>query len=324
MVGLPGQIGRQVVVGVLGLERGVAQIAPEHGEHPELVRLLEHRRHFLQLALRFFRAEIDRRSDAERAHVERLLHAGEADLVVRIGVRDELVVVDLEDERNPVGVTPRHRTEHAQRRRHGVAAAFDPELDDVFRIEVRGIWRERSAGRMFDALIDRQNRHVASAAETSGVDHGLQRSEHARRPIGLHEHSLDEIGTWQGEGLFGNRPALMLQQAGIVAENAFNSRQTRLGYAAYWSHCVTSQLLSPRSYYGPPSLKGASANPAGVRTEAGNSNSSTTASLTAFSTSSSIGSDCSATSMSARRALVCGLRGVNSVQQSWSGMIEIG
>ena len=39
---------------------------------------------------------------------------------------------------------------------------------------------------------------------------------------------------------------------------------------------------------------------------------------------SSIGNACSAASMSPSRARVSGLRGVNSVQQSWSGMIEIG
>jgi hypothetical protein len=43
------------------------------------------------------------------------------------------------------------------------------------------------------------------------------------------------------KGLFRNRPALVLQQAGVVAKNAFNPRDARLGYATYWSHCVTSQ-----------------------------------------------------------------------------------
>ena len=55
----------------------------------------------------------------------------------------------------------------------------------------------------------------------------------------------------------------------------------------------------------------------------GNSNSSTTAPATALSTSSSIASARSAASTVASRPRVSGLRGVNSVQQSWSGMMEI-
>src|SRR4029453_17461597 len=58
--------------------------------------------------------------------------------------------------------------------------------------------------------------------------------------------------------------------------------------------------------------------------DAGNSRYSTTAASTARATISSIGSARSAASMSARRARVSGLRGVNSVQQSWSGMMDIG
>jgi hypothetical protein len=110
MVRLSRQIGGQVVVDILGLEGRVAQITPEHGEHPELVRLLEHRRDFLQLSLRFLRAEVNGRADPERAHVERLLHAGETDLIVGVRVRNELVMVELQDERNPVGIASRHRT----------------------------------------------------------------------------------------------------------------------------------------------------------------------------------------------------------------------
>jgi hypothetical protein len=115
MIRLAGEIRGEVVVGFLRLERRVSQIAPEHGEHPELVRMLEHLGHFLELPLRFFRAEVNRRADAGRAHVEALLHAREADLVEGVRVRDELVVVDLEDERNLVRVLAGAHAEHAER-----------------------------------------------------------------------------------------------------------------------------------------------------------------------------------------------------------------
>ena len=43
VVGLAGEVGRHVVVGVIGLERRVPQVAPQHGEHAETVRLSEGR-----------------------------------------------------------------------------------------------------------------------------------------------------------------------------------------------------------------------------------------------------------------------------------------
>ena len=75
MIGLTGQVRGEVEVVLPGLERGVARVAPQHGEHAELVRLLEHLRRLLQLPLRLFRAEVNRRADAHRTHVERLLDA---------------------------------------------------------------------------------------------------------------------------------------------------------------------------------------------------------------------------------------------------------
>src|SRR6267142_4499773 len=56
----------------------------------------------------------------------------------------------------------------------------------------------------------------------------------------------------------------------------------------------------------------------------GYSKSSTVASAAARPTISATGSAASADSTSANRERVSGLRGVKSVQQSWSGMMEIG
>jgi hypothetical protein len=41
---------------------------------------------------------------------------------------------------------------------HGVAAAFDGQLHDVLGVEVSGFGGEAGAGRVFDALVDRQDR----------------------------------------------------------------------------------------------------------------------------------------------------------------------
>ena len=73
VVGLAGQVGRVVVVDAVGLERVVAQVAPQHGEHAELVGLRERRRDLLDLPGRLVGAEVDRRADAGGAQVVRLL-----------------------------------------------------------------------------------------------------------------------------------------------------------------------------------------------------------------------------------------------------------
>ena len=88
----------------------------------------------------------------------------EHDLVELVRIGQKLVVVELHQERDLVGVLARDRAEHAERRRDGVAAAFDRELDDVLRVEVDRVRGEARAGGVLDALIDRQDRNVARAA----------------------------------------------------------------------------------------------------------------------------------------------------------------
>src|SRR6185436_2048413 len=110
--------------GVLGLEGAVAQIAPEHGEQSELVRLLKHLGDFLQLTLRFLRSKINRRADASRAHIKRLAHASKTNLIEAVGIRDELVVIQLHDEWDFVCVLACDRAKHAERRGHGVTATL--------------------------------------------------------------------------------------------------------------------------------------------------------------------------------------------------------
>jgi hypothetical protein len=51
VVGLSGQVGRGVVVGAVDDERRVAQVAPQHREHPSPVGLLEGLRHLDDLVV---------------------------------------------------------------------------------------------------------------------------------------------------------------------------------------------------------------------------------------------------------------------------------
>ncbi len=99
-----GEVGGEVVVGVALLELAVAQVAPQHREHAELVRLGERLGDLVELLARLGRAPVDRRADADRAHVEALADVAEQRLVERVGVAEQLVVVDLDDERDAMCV----------------------------------------------------------------------------------------------------------------------------------------------------------------------------------------------------------------------------
>src|SRR5690606_13665298 len=117
VVGLAGEVGARLVVRAVHLEPAVAEVAPEDRRHAELVGAGEGVGDLLELARGRLAAEVDRRADGHAAHVERLLDPREHHLVVLVGVGEELVVVDLEDERDLVRVLPRDGPQHAVRRR---------------------------------------------------------------------------------------------------------------------------------------------------------------------------------------------------------------
>ena len=142
--------------------------------------------------------------------------AGEQDLVVRVRIGQELVVVELQDEGNLVGVLARHDAQHAERRGDGVAAALDRQLHDVLGIEVHRVGRERRAGRVLDALVDGQDRDVAGAAQAAVIEQRLQaRSTRVGRSDDRWS-AVDEVGPRQVEALFGNGLAAVLEQGDRV------------------------------------------------------------------------------------------------------------
>ena len=114
MIGLAGQVSGQVVVDAVLDEGGVAQVAPEHGRHAQLVGRLEGNRDLLDLAVGLGRAEVDGGAQGDGAQLPGLFHRAEDDLVVFVGIGEELVVVDLADEWDSMRVFARHRAEHAE------------------------------------------------------------------------------------------------------------------------------------------------------------------------------------------------------------------
>ena len=148
------------------------------------MRLLEHLGHFLHLPLRLLRSEVDRRADADRAHVERLPDAREPDLIEGVRVGEELVVVQLQQERDLVRVLRRATVPSTP---SVDATALQPPSIASFTMfsgsKLRRVGRERRARRVLDALIDRKDRHVAGTREPAVVDERLQTRQHAYRAI---------------------------------------------------------------------------------------------------------------------------------------------
>ena len=192
--------------------------------HAELVRLGKGLADFGYLSRRFVGAKIDRRANRHRAQVVCFLHSAKQNLVKLIRQRQQLVVIDLHDERNLVRILPRDGAQHAKGRSHCVAAAFDRQLHDVFRIEVLRVRRKRSAGRMLDALVDRQDRKIPGAREPAIVEKRLQGTQNRRRTIRVCPDAIDKIRTGQIELILGDRFRLVIEQRPrVFAQELFNA-----------------------------------------------------------------------------------------------------
>ena len=123
---------------VLGLERGVPQVAPEDGRHARARARLEGLADFLDLPRGLGRAEIDRGADGDAPMSHACFTLAKRIWSNLFGIGEQLVVVELQDEGDAVRVFPRNRAEDAERGGHCVAAALDREPDDVLGIEVAG------------------------------------------------------------------------------------------------------------------------------------------------------------------------------------------
>ncbi len=74
------------------------------------------------------------------------------------GINQQVIVIDFDDEGNPVRILSGHHAENPQCGRHAAAAAFHGKFHDVSRIEIDGIRRKRRRGAVFNSLIHWQNR----------------------------------------------------------------------------------------------------------------------------------------------------------------------
>src|SRR5208283_3018912 len=203
MIGLAGEIGRDVIVLIL-LKGGIAEIAPQNSGHAEFVSLGESVADLNDLAIALLRAEINGCANGSGAHVIGFLNSSEQDLVELVWISEQFIVIDLHDERNFVGIFAGDGAKHAKRGSHGVATAFDGQFDNVFAIKIVGVFREAGAAGMLDALIDGEDRHIARAGKTAGEEHPVEIVQHAKIAVGCRVHTIDEVGAGNMQPVLGN------------------------------------------------------------------------------------------------------------------------
>jgi hypothetical protein len=158
-----------------------------------------------------------------RCPLERLLHRGEHDLIEGVGVGQQLVVVRLDDERDPVGVPARHHPEHAHGGGDGVTTALDGQFAQVRRVEVGRIRGERRGGRVLHPLVHRQDRQIPGTGQPAGVEDVLQVAQHGRAPVTAREYPVHETGSRQVQPVPGDRPALVAR-SDCVSDQGRSSR----------------------------------------------------------------------------------------------------
>ena len=113
VIGLSGEVGAGVVVDLF-FEGRIAQVAPKDRRHAQLMGPCEGFGGFLNLVVRLFRSEIDGGSDGDSSHFQALLDLSEIDLVESVGVAQQLIVVEFDDERDFVGVAAGDGAEGSQ------------------------------------------------------------------------------------------------------------------------------------------------------------------------------------------------------------------
>ena len=94
------------------IEARVAEITPKNSGHSEFVGMGKSLADFRDLALRFFTTEINCRTDSDTTHFKGLFDLCEENLIERVGMAEQFVVIDFQDERNLVCPASSHRTKH--------------------------------------------------------------------------------------------------------------------------------------------------------------------------------------------------------------------
>lgn len=142
---------------------------------------------------------------------------------MRVRIGQKLIVVELYDKGDPVGVFSGHRPQHAERRSYGVAASLDGEFDDVFGVEIDRVRRERRSRAVFDPLVHGQDRKISRSGQTTCVEKKLEVPHDSRRPVRSGDDAVHKIRSGKVK-LICRKLRLVLEQIlCLVSEEFLNS-----------------------------------------------------------------------------------------------------
>ena len=162
-------------------QRFAARIGPDHGGDAVGFRLAAHLRDLLEQFDAGRGARIDREADRGAAEPQRVLDAGGDRLILRRVARHQRVGgVHFQDGGNLAGEGVGAGLQRAQRRGVGVQARVDRHLIVVMRIIAGRVRREAAGRAVLEALIDRQDDHLAGAAQLALHQNPAQIGLHAR------------------------------------------------------------------------------------------------------------------------------------------------
>src|SRR5438309_7110946 len=155
-------------------EPGAARVRPDDDGEPVGLRLDGHVADLLVHLQPVLRAGIDREADGHAAQAQRVLDRARDRLIRVLLLEQHVVVVGLENERHAARELTRAGLDEAERRRVGVAAGRDGQLEVVTRIVRVRVHGEAAGRAVLDALVHRQDHEPAGAGERARVQQARQ------------------------------------------------------------------------------------------------------------------------------------------------------
>src|SRR5690606_8782761 len=86
----------------------------------------------------------------------------------------------------------------------------------LLRVEVVEVGRERGATRVFDTLVDRQDRQVAGTRQAPVREQRLQAAQHTGGAVGGAVEAVDPVGAGQMQPLLGDTSSPVAEKAVTV------------------------------------------------------------------------------------------------------------
>lgn len=103
-------------------------------------------------------------------------------------------MVDFYDERDFVGVLPGIERKHAKGGSHAIAARFDGQTDDVFRLEIFRVFVKGKCSSVLDSLVNGQYAQITSAPQVAMPEKLRQIAQHLQVAVAVDKYFFQKIG----------------------------------------------------------------------------------------------------------------------------------